>query len=141
MQHWHHADNNITSYFTNLQPTLSMLQTLLRTCSVPNAGFQSIPALDHLEGMLNSFAPAHASSLDENSMAGNPQKPAALVQHKGAVGFLQAFLKLQQGLSAFNKQQQAHQVWFSCTGWFPAYVCSYVCSWYGWSLSTVQMIG
>lgn len=116
-QHQHHADNNIRGYAAILKPTLSMLRLLLLTCLLPNAGFQSVPALEHLEGMLNSFAPAHAeaSSLDENSMAGNLQKPAALVQHKGAVGFLQAFLKLQQGLSAFNNKQEAHQVQLNLT--------------------------
>lgn len=62
--------------------------------------------------MLNSLAPAstESSGNDENSLAGPMQKPTALVQHKGVVGFLQAFLKLQQALGAFNEGKQAEQV-------------------------------
>lgn len=62
--------------------------------------------------MLTSLAPAITalSSTEENSLTGTIQKPSAVVQHKGVVGFLQAFLTLQQGLATFHNSKQAAQV-------------------------------
>ena len=76
---------------------------------VASTGFQAIPALNHLEGMLTSFAAA-STGQSENSLVGAVQKPAARVQHTGVVGFLQAFLILQQGLTALYDVKQAAQV-------------------------------
>lgn len=59
--------------------------------------------------MLTSSAAA-STGQSENSLVGAVQKPAALVQHTGVVGFLQAFLNLQEGLTALYDVKQAAQV-------------------------------
>lgn len=77
-----------------------------------HAGFQAIPTLSPLEGMLNSLAPADSTdhSQGENYDHQGVQKPVAVVHHRGALGFLQAFLKLQQRLAAFQAAREPEQV-------------------------------
>ena len=78
------------------------------------AGFQPIPALANLEGLLNSLASGSAMADGENGSAALPlAKKQDLVQHKGCLGFLQGFLKLQQAMEEITSAQDQLQVCFS----------------------------
>ena len=76
------------------------------------AGFQPIPALANLEGLLNSLA--GPSDADENGVP-LPQQAKAVspVQHRGALGFLQGFLKLQQAMQHVQTAEGQSQACFS----------------------------
>lgn len=76
------------------------------------AGFQPIPALASLEGLLNSMA--SYSTTDENTAAlQQSQKAQKAVQHRGTLGFLQGFLKLQQAIQAVGSAQDQAQACFA----------------------------
>ena len=67
-----------------------------------NAGFQPIPALENLEGLLNSLAPGETPA--------NPAAPLQCVQHRGSLGFLQGFLKLQKAMTCVTEAKDHRQV-------------------------------
>ena len=76
------------------------------------AGFQPIPALASLEGLLNSMA--SYSTTDENTAAlQQSRKAQKAVQHRGTLGFLQGFLKLQQAMQAVANAQDQAQACFA----------------------------
>lgn len=79
-----------------------------------HAGFQPIAALANLEGLLNSLADPSSGASDENAV---PQSQLAKapnhVQHQGALGFLQGFLKLQQAMQAVHSAQNQSQACYN----------------------------
>lgn len=79
-------------------------------------GFQPIPALANLEGLLNILAPASSVADDENVLPSSQSKAKEqdLVQHKGCLGFLQGFLKLQQAMEEVKLAQDQSQVYSIC---------------------------
>ncbi len=80
-------------------------------CCGTVAGFHPIPALESLEGLLNSLAPAQTTTVNGQTQPTVPQlKPQALVQHRGSLGFLQGFLKLQQAMAQVLHAKDQSQV-------------------------------
>ncbi|KAL3146174.1 hypothetical protein ABBQ32_002884 [Trebouxia sp. C0010 RCD-2024] len=72
-------------------------------------GFQAMPALANLEGLLNSLA--SPSGADENAVPLPQQaKVPSSVQRRGALGFLQGFLKLQQAMQDVQSAQDQSQL-------------------------------
>ena len=76
------------------------------------AGFQPIASLASLEGLLNSLAPASKPQLEDENAFAHAQTPKTqcVVQHRGTLGFLQAFLKLQQAMEKVSGAQDQSQV-------------------------------
>ena len=76
-----------------------------------NAGFQPIPALKNLEGLLNSLAPGEAPvNLAAPLQPHQQGKADNGVQHRGSLGFLQGFLKLQKALTCVPEAKNHGQV-------------------------------
>lgn len=71
-----------------------------------------MPALANLEGLLNSLA--SPSGADENAVPLPQQaKVPSSVQRRGALGFLQGFLKLQQAMQDVQSAQDQSQACFT----------------------------
>lgn len=88
------------------------------------AGFQAIPALANLEGLLNSLA--SPSDADENAVPLPQQaKAPSSVQQRGTLGFLQGFLKLQQAMQHVQSAQDQSQACFTipCSSSYQAPLC------------------
>ncbi len=78
-----------------------------------NAGFQPIPALENLEGLLNSLAPGEAPANLAAPLQPSPHQQGRAdncVQHRGSLGFLQGFLKLQKAMMCVTEAQDHRQV-------------------------------
>lgn len=76
-----------------------------------NTGFQPIPALENLEGLLNSLAPGKAPANTAAPLQPQQQRKADnCVQHRGSLGFLQGFLKLQKALTCVTEAKDHRQV-------------------------------
>ena len=76
-----------------------------------NAGFQPIPALEYLEGLLTSLAPGEAPANLAAPLQPHQQGRADnCVQHRGSLGFLQGFLKLQKAMTCVTEAQDHRQV-------------------------------
>ena len=76
-----------------------------------NAGFQPIPALANLEGLLNSLAPGETPANLAAPLQPHQQgKADSCVQHRGSLGFLQGFLKLQKALKCVAEAKDHRQV-------------------------------
>ena len=76
-----------------------------------NAGFQPIPALENLEGLLNSLAPAEApANMAEPLQSHQQRKADSCLQHRGSLGFLQGFLKLQKAMTCMTEAKDHRQV-------------------------------
>ena len=76
------------------------------------AGLRPIPALASLEGLLNSLASDSATDKHPASLQQSPKAQSA-VQHRGALGFLQGFLKLQQAMQSVADAQDQSQACLS----------------------------
>ena len=86
-------------------------QPILQIALIP-AGFQPIPALASLEGLLNSLASDSTSDENTASVRQSPEAQRA-VQHRGTLGFLQGFLKLQQAMQAVADAHDQSQACFA----------------------------
>lgn len=89
-------------------PLVRQIEDMLADTS---AGFQPIPALQNLEGLLNSLAPGEApANLAAPLQPQQQSKADSCVQHRGSLGFLQGFLKLQQALTCVAEAKDHRQV-------------------------------
>ncbi|KAL3157295.1 hypothetical protein ABBQ38_001525 [Trebouxia sp. C0009 RCD-2024] len=87
-------------------PLTHQIETMLADTTT---GFQAIPALANLEGLLNSLA--SPSDADENAVPLPQQaKAPSSVQQRGTLGFLQGFLKLQQAMQHVQSAQDQSQL-------------------------------
>lgn len=73
------------------------------------SGFHPIPELCNLEGLLTSMAPAEAQQ-SQGKTTNDAQQAQNLVQHRGTLGFLQGFLKLQQAMTQVVDAKDQNQV-------------------------------
>lgn len=109
---WHQCLLSNTQLQSDVsEPVLCSVLAFQQTVLSP-AGFQPIPALASLEGLLNSLA---SDSTTDETTASPQHSPKAqkAVQHRGTLGFLQGFLKLQQAMQAATDAQNQSQACFA----------------------------
>ena len=100
-----------TICYTRSVTAVNHCAALHMNAAATNAGFQPIPALQNLEGLLNSLAPGEApANLAAPLQPQQQSKADSCVQHRGSLGFLQGFLKLQQALTCVAEAKDHRQV-------------------------------